>query len=60
MTPDLLASIRMINTGAAPAGQTLLSQFQAKAPSYTIVKVRVTTDGVLICDIVLIVRRVGA
>ena len=58
MTPDLLAPIRMINTGAAPAGQTLLSQFQAKAPSYTIVKV--TTDGVLICDIVLIVRRVGA
>ena len=39
VTPDLLAPIRQINTGAAPAGQTLLSQFRAKAPSYTIVKV---------------------
>ena len=58
MTPDLLAPIRQINTGAAPAGQTLLSQFHAKAPSYTIVKV--TPDGVLICDIVMIARRVGA
>ena len=58
MTPDLLAPIRQINTGAAPAGQTLLSQFHAKAPSYTIVKV--TIDGVLNCDIVMITRRVGA
>ena len=60
MTPDLLAPIRQINTGAAPAGQTLLSQFHAKAPSYTIVKVTMTTDGVMISDIDMITRRVGA
>ena len=47
VTPELLTPIRMINTGAAPAGQTLLSQFHAKAPSYTIVKVTVTMNCAL-------------
>ena len=42
VTPDLLTPLRMINTGAAPAGNTLLAQFHAKAPPYTIVKVEMS------------------
>ena len=36
VTQDHLKSLRRINVGAAPIGQTLISQFYKKAPKYTI------------------------
>ena len=36
--PDHLRSLRQINTGAAPAGPQLISQFYEKAPAYTMLK----------------------